>query len=85
MSTWSWVFQPVTVLWRLIINLPPRHLKSHLASIAFPQLYQCPRLEQFHVNAGEACLGRNRAEDRFSRHADMNLREKSPRCRFTAT
>jgi len=26
-------------LWRLIINLPPRHLKSHLASIAFPAWY----------------------------------------------
>jgi predicted phage terminase large subunit-like protein len=39
MSTQLKRFQRVTSTWRLIINLPPRHLKSLLASIAFPAWY----------------------------------------------
>jgi hypothetical protein len=36
MSTQLTIFQRLTSPWRLIINLPPRSLKSLMASIAFP-------------------------------------------------
>ena len=39
-------------IWRLIVNMPPRHPKSHLASVAFPAwcLGHEPRLQMLCVS-----------------------------------
>jgi hypothetical protein len=56
-------------LLRLIINLPPRHLKSHLASIAFPAwcLGHDPRMRILCVSHAQGLTDNCRATTAASR------------------